>query len=372
MKEQKVREALQFLGDFKLEKTVESEQQGFRNRVKMAVTGSVAHPILGLTGAQELDQGRELLSCPIHHPKLNELMKAMPHWIQKFNLIPYQISERKGELKGLIAFYSPHAEGPGQMLLRFILRSKECVLRIQKLLPDLQQAFPELVCVSANIQPIPHAILEGPEEIILTQQKTIAHEMGRRFGRFQLKLMPNAFVQTNAKVATELYETAATWIRDEFRALKMLELFCGQGAFSFFVARALKDGNGFLKENSEIRGAEINPDAVAIANETARELGFENIKFKVLDATKVDAEFFDFTPNLILANPPRRGLADGVKIIQHQRPRYFLYSSCSIESLAADLKILSGEYVLRKIQVFDLFPHTEHFETLVLLEQRNT
>lgn len=350
-KENSIHAALNFLQSFELEPSVTSSPKGFRNRAKMTVTGTTDTPIIGLTGDEKLDEGRELLNCPIQHPKLNELIAAMPDFIRRGNLIPYQIENRQGELKGLIAFYSPLSN---QMYLRFVLRSKECVARIKKLLPSLQKQFPNLVCISVNIQPIPHAILEGQEEIILTEQTFIVHQLGT----LKLRLTPQAFVQTNASIATRLYKTASSWIAD-IHPRKMLELYCGNGAFSFFAASTV----------AEIMGIEINSDAVKTANESAREMELTHLTFKTVDVTNVETDILTFEPDLILANPPRRGLGEDVGLIERHSPKHFLYSSCSIETMADDIRKLSRNYQLHNIQLFDMFPHTEHFETLAWFER---
>jgi 23S rRNA (uracil747-C5)-methyltransferase len=327
-KEQSVRDALSFFPDWTLADSIPSPTQKFRNRAKMSVTGTLEKPIVGLVGQTPerrgaakkilrmdsllLDVGRELLACPIHHPELNRLIAAMPELIKEYRLIPYRIGKREGELKGLIAFYSPQSH---EMYLRFILRSKACIEAIKKLVPDLQKRFPTLTCISANIQPIPHAILEGPEEIILSERHSIVHQLAD----LRLQLSPQAFVQTNVEVATLLYQTAADWIR-EAQVDRVLELFCGQGAFSFFAARNAQ----------EFLGIEINSEAVQTANETAKQLGLIHLKFKQADATQVKEEIKTFRPDLILANPPRRGLSTGVALILESRPAQFLYSSCSI------------------------------------------
>ena len=314
----------------------------------MVVTGTSAEPIIGLMGEENLDQGRKILECPIHHPRLNEVIQALPEFISQFNLIPYQIESRKGELKGLILFYSPLSD---QMYLRFILRSKECVSRIQKLLPSLQKIFPFLTCVTANIQPIPHATLEGHEEIFITEQKWIEHGLDN----LVFHLAPQAFVQTNTEVATQLYQTAADWIA-ELRPEKMLELFCGQGAFSFFAAKSAK----------QILGIEINEDAVKTANETAKKLGLTHVSFQSMDAKNAPSIGAD----LILVNPPRRGLGESISIILQSQPEHLIYSSCSVTTLTKDLQILSDSYTIKKTNIFDMFPHTEHFEILALLERK--
>jgi 23S rRNA (uracil747-C5)-methyltransferase len=353
----------------KILEPIGSPEQEFRDRAKMVVTGTLEEPVIGLAGEADLDEGRELLSCPIHHPKLNELIAAMPEFILKYNLAPYRIADRRGELKGLIAFYSRQSD---QMYLRFILRSKDCVARIKKMLPTLLEKFPRLVCVSANIQPVPHAILEGPEEIVLTERASIDHG--------DLKLTPRAFVQTNGVIADQLYKTAASWIAEARGApssgttsapsklpasFKMLELFCGQGAFSFYAAKE-------SSRPTEILGIEINSDAVQTANETAKRLSFDFMKFQCEDATNVEdllEGIKSFRADLILANPPRRGLAQGLELLQKTKPQHILYSSCDVESLATDLKALSSEYHLERVQLFDMFPHTRHFETLVWLKR---
>jgi len=352
-KEAKVLETLGFFPEVPLEPSMGSLTQGFRNRVKLSVTGTLAEPIVGLLGpASELDDGRELLACPIHHPRLNELMAAMPALILKHRLVPYRIRERQGELKGLIAFHSPHSR---QTYLRFILRSEECIERIRDAIPELQDRFPHLKVVSANLQPIPHAILEGPEEVYLTEKRLIEH----RLGDLVLKLSPQAFVQTHVEGATQLYQAAARWI-GSIRPERMLELYCGQGAFSFFAA----------PEVGRIQGFEIHPDAVRVANETARELGLDHVSFKQADATYVEAEILSFRPDLVLVNPPRRGLGEGIHLIERAQPAHWIYSSCDIKTLASDLKKVQNGYELKRVQLFDLFPHTEHFETLVWLQRK--
>jgi 23S rRNA (uracil747-C5)-methyltransferase len=340
------------LGSLSLEPSTTSDPRGFRNRAKMSVTGTLESPIVGLVGEVALDQGRELLDCPIHHEKLNALLGRLPEYITTYQLTPYSIQEQGGELKGLIAFFSPESQ---QMYLRFVLRSQESVARIKKLIPVLQSEFPELVCISANVQPIAHAILEGPEELILTNQKTISH----RIGALELQLAPQAFVQTNFEVAKKLYQTAAEWIQ-EAGAIQMLELFSGQGAFSFFAERSVK----------KALGIEINKSAVKTANETAQSLGLSHVSFKCADVTQIDAEIEKFAPDLILVNPPRRGLTSSVELIRKSGAKNLIYSSCLLESLESDLGKLSDLYCVKKAKIFDMFPHTGHFESLVWLQSR--
>lgn len=317
----------------------------FRNKAKLVVTGTRDNPVIGLWGEKNPDSGRELLNCELHIPVINEVLKKLPAFIRTAALDPYQIASKKGELKGIILFYS---ESTQETYLRFVMRSKESIDRIRKHISTLG----EIACVSVNIQPVPHAILEGEEEIFITPLKAIRHKIGN----VVVSLGPRAFVQTNQIMAEKLYTTAAEWVKDN-HSEKFMELFCGQGAFSFFCAPYIQNGLGI----------EINPDAVVEANRTAKESKLWHLKFKSADAAKVEDEIINFNPDLILVNPPRRGLAGAVHLLLRQKPETIIYSSCNHETLCEDIRQLESSYKIRRIKIFDMFANSSHFETLVEL-----
>ena len=74
-------------------------------------------------------------------------------------------------------------------------------------------------------------------------------------------------------------------------------------------------------------------------------------------------------PDTILVNPPRKGLGGALELVKNSDARYVIYSSCNYETLAEDLKKMSACYQIQKIKIFDMFPQTKHFETLVLLKK---
>lgn len=325
--------------------SVVSEPFAFRNKAKFVVTGTVENPLIGLLE-------KEILNCPVHVREINDALPLIKKFITTSKLVPYQIETKKGELKGLILFYSRETK---EMYLRFICRSQEPVTRIIKHQQELLKEIPELKVISVNVQPIPHAILEGEEEIFITSESSLHH----RLGPVEMRLGPRAFVQTNQDVAKNLYQTAALWIKEN-KTKRFLELFCGQGAFSFFAASSIEAGLGI----------EINPDAIKEANATATRQGLHHLKFISRDAGKVQNEIDSFGPDLLLVNPPRRGLSQTVDLLMKAKPQTIIYSSCSHESLGSDLKKLDPLYSIRRIQLFDMFPQTNHFETLVELVRR--
>ncbi len=318
----------------------------FRDKIKLTVTGSVEHPVIGLL-QEDLSSAVELLDCPVQAESLNTELPALKDFITRWRLTPYDILQRTGELKGLILSHSPTT---GERMIRFVLRSKESLDRVRQGLPELT-AFK---VVSVNLQPIPHALLEGPEEIILSQQQTLLH----RANTIDLHFSPQSFMQTNSVVAQHLYATAVEWLTP-WRQEKVLDLFCGVGGFALHLAQA----------GHQVHGVEINAAAVENANMSARTLDLAAL-FTASAAEKISALWEKWDPQIVVVNPPRRGLGSSLELIQQKRPAVLLYSSCSHESLGADLNALGSSYFASRTKIFDMFPNTHHFESLTLLVRR--
>ncbi len=74
-------------------------------------------------------------------------------------------------------------------------------------------------------------------------------------------------------------------------------------------------------------------------------------------------------PDLVIVNPPRRGIGKELaKFLNEMQPHFILYSSCNAISMGKDLQHLTN-YKLTQIQLFDMFPHTAHYEALILLKR---
>lgn len=69
-------------------------------------------------------------------------------------------------------------------------------------------------------------------------------------------------------------------------------------------------------------------------------------------------------------NPPRRGIGHELcDYLNRMAPGYILYSSCNALSMAKDLAMLP-DYRVERVQLFDMFPHTAHYEVLTLLVRK--
>lgn len=75
--------------------------------------------------------------------------------------------------------------------------------------------------------------------------------------------------------------------------------------------------------------------------------------------------------DILLLDPPRKGFENLPQWVQAYKPKYLLYVSCDPVTLMRDIKNLPVKFTLKKIQLFDMFPGSYHFESLVLLELKN-
>ena len=325
--------------------TVAGPESGFRNKAKMAVGGSVHAPTLGILDRDLV--GIDLRDCGLHSLGLTSALDRIADWISSAGLAPYDVGTRSGELKHVLLTESPD----GELLLRLVMRSTALEARVRSRLPALVDALPLLRVVTINVQPEHKAVLEGEREIVLTEQATLSMRLATGV---TLRLGPKAFFQTNTAIAEALYEQARTWV-DGLEVRTIWDLYCGVGGFALHLA-----GPG-----REVLGVEVSADAISAAQSSAGELCVD-ARFVAADATAY-AISAGVVPDLVVVNPPRRGIGPGLAgWLETSGVRHVVYSSCNAESLARDLALIPS---LRPVaaRVLDMFPHTTHYEVIVLL-----
>lgn len=320
-----------------------SPQAAFRNKAKMVVTGTVDEPRLGIVSPD--GTGVDLRDCGLHTPGIVAALGVLAEFVTTAALAPYDIAARRGELKHLLVTESPD----GELMVRFVLRSTEAHTRIVKHLPALRAALPQLRVASLNLQSEHKAVLEGEQEILLTEAATLP----MRVNDIVLQLRPQGFFQTNTAMAAALYARAEAWIAEAAPAT-VLDLYCGVGGFALHAART----------GARAHGVEVSAEAVEGARLAAAEAGLtDRVRFTAADATGIAA----LEPaELVVVNPPRRGIGPELAGWLEAHADRVVYSSCNPVSLARDLAAMPS---LRpgSAQLVDMFPHTGHGEVLVTL-----
>lgn len=404
-KEARVRELLSPWPELRWLAPFTSAESGFRNKAKLVVGGSITDPTLGILGSN--GQGIDLRECGLYEAELAATFPVLADFIARAQLTPFDVPTGRGELKNIIISISPSRE----LMIRFVLRSTEAVVRIRKHLGWLRDQLPHVAVATVNLLPERKAVPEGREEIILTEQEVLP----MRLGSVTLYLRPQSFFQTNTPVARGLYQQARIWVdslidddvqgyehprsisgterpaagsshdvrgagsqshqiiplssrtsaTDELGApLRLWDLYCGVGGFALHCAGP----------HREVFGVEISEQAIESARLAAHELHSATpetgpIHFLAGDAHAA-ARQTQGSPDVVVVNPPRRGIGKLAEWINNSPARHLIYSSCNPVTLAKDLANMPG-FAPREVRVFDMFPQTTHTETMVLASRRN-
>lgn len=346
-KEQHCRALLAHVAGLQWLPAVPSAEAGFRNKAKMVVGGTLAEPTLGILDAA--GAGVDLRGCALYPAELRASLPALAAFVTRAGLTPYDVTRRTGELKHVLVTISPD----GDLMVRFVLRSRESLARIRKHLPTLLHEVPRLVVVSANLLPQHKAVLEGEQEIVLTAQESLP----MRLDGLTVHLRPQSFFQTSTEVAVVLYRQVRDWVA-ELAPASLWDLYCGVGGFALHCAAPGRD----------VVGIETSAEAVASARVSAREAGLSGVRFEVDDAAAFARQAPE-APELVIVNPPRRGIGpDLCAWLEASRVPHLVYSSCRAESLAMDLARMPS-WRPRRARLLDMFPHTWHYELVTLLER---
>lgn len=171
-----------------------------------------------------------------------------------------------------------------------------------------------------------------------------------------------AFSQVNNSINEKLVK-AVTDIAVKTNPNTASELYSGSGNFSFELLAHLK--------SLSLECAELNADLTQYATKKILELGLQK---RALTFTADCDHFVQRRPlsnDFILLDPPRAGCSEIViQKLAEAQPKNIVYVSCHPVYLARDLKRLfqlQPNYKIEKLQIFDMFPQTDHFETLVHL-----
>ena len=330
----------------------------YRNKGEYAIATDKATntPVIGLCEANS-HRVVQVEDCLLQHPLSVQVLRAVSRWMQ-INCISAWDS-------------APKSEGGPRYLVTRVTHSGDVMAVIcttGRKIPNtgnLQDMINEETggklrsLYQLTLAPKPAHALDGHCRLIAG--KAVLHDklMGLTFD-----LSPQTFFQVNTELTEVLYGEAlkaASLTGDEL----VLDAYCGAGTISLALAREAKHVVGVEVNEKAIENARANAERNHLADKT---------EFYAGDAAEVVLDLFDkgFRPDVIVVDPPRKGVeASLLEAMVRCASERIVYVSCNPATLARDLKILlaDGSYQLDYAQPVDMFAHTEHVETVVLLSK---
>lgn len=306
--------------------------------------------LLGLKRKNRWDKVMNLQECHLLSPEAPKLLDAVHAWALKQNLEPYNLHKQQGFLRHLVV-----REGKNTKDRLVLLVTNPGKLPGKSFVDAVLSAYPATsILWGVNQKPADVAKTEKLEK--LHGDDHITDEvLGRKF-----RISPYSFFQTNTRGAGKLYGLLRDWLKD-LSAKHVLDLYCGSGAITLCVSDLCE----------RVLGVEVIESAVLDARHNAQANGVKTADFMtakteellpVLAAQNLEVD-------VVITDPPRSGMhPDALKALKTLNAPYVLYVSCNPKALAEDIRRLGDYYVLTRAECVDLFPHTDHVETVALLK----
>ena len=294
-------------------------------------------------------------SCNIEDELADKIIGTIAKLAKSFKMPIYDEDRRTGVLR--------------HVMIRRGYVSKEIMVVIvtgSKVFPskanfvkELRKIHPEITTVIHNINDKKTSMVLGDKESTIYGKGYIVDElMGYKF-----KISSKSFYQINSAQTEVLYKKVLEFA--DFKGNEeIIDAYCGIGTIGISASKSVKS----------VIGVELNKAAVKDAIINAKLNEIKNISFVLADASdymvklaasgkKIDA---------VIMDPPRSGSDERfLKSIEILKPEKVIYVSCDPKTLARDLKYITNHgYKAKKAVAVDMFPLTDHVETVVLLSQR--
>lgn len=290
--------------------------------------------------------------CMIEDKKADEIIVSIRKLIKDFKIQPYNEYRDIGLLRHVLIKRGFKTNE----IMVVLVTTKPILPAKNNFVKALLKLHPEITTIIQNVNPNRTSMILGKQEKVLYGNGTITDVLCD----CKFRISAKSFYQINPVQTEVLYNKAI-----EFANLSgeetIIDAYCGIGTIGLIASKHVKN----------VIGVEVNNDAVRDAISNARLNSIKNAYFYNADAGEfmVDVAHEGEKVDVVFMDPPRAGSdINFLSSLVTLSPKKVVYISCNPETLARDLKYLTAHnYIVMKIQPVDMFPHTNHVETVVTL-----
>jgi tRNA/tmRNA/rRNA uracil-C5-methylase (TrmA/RlmC/RlmD family) len=202
-----------------------------------------------------------------------------------------------------------------------------------------------------------------PDEPLTFKKLFGVEQLAVAFEDCRYMFHPTSFSQVNAAMVPVMLRQARALLRPS-PDQQLMDLYCGYGLFSHFLAPDFK----------QVLGIDAGVDSVRAATANGRFNSKRGGRTKFM-AHRITSGFLaqllnsSAAPDAVLLDPPRQGPQAGViPALSASRPRAVLHIFCGVDQIPAALKEWrTGGYEVRRVVPLDMFPGTINLEVMILL-----
>jgi 23S rRNA (uracil1939-C5)-methyltransferase len=334
---------------------------GFRSKAAF-VFGTAPHG--GLVMGHYAASSKRIVSveeCPVHAERANRIAFALRDRLARAGV---RAADAESGLVRHVVVRTNEDESEAVAML--VVTRNDKVLRppIRAFLASADR--PEGFCVNVNDKPGPYMI--GPDTIQIDGRSHVREKAVRSGGRnvppLTFLVSPIAFFQSNVGAARQMIRLVTEGLRG---ANRVLDLYSGSGLFALPLAFAGATVTAIEENRLAVEDLKSNTRLNRIPDGRIRP-----VCGRVEDVlARVSREPWD----AVVLDPPRDGCAPQVMeaVFERIAPGRAVYVSCNPDRLAADLpQVRRMGYRAARIQAVDMFPHTDHIETIVVLHREDS
>eukprot|EP00127_Corallochytrium_limacisporum_P005038 Clim_evm34s197 gene=Clim_evmTU34s197 len=192
----------------------------------------------------------------------------------------------------------------------------------------------------------------------------------------KFRVSPTAFFQVNRPASNVLYDKIREFATEgiDVSTSVLFDVCCGTGTIGLAMAKSFKLVHGFEIVKDAIDDAKKNADMNGITNVEYHVGKAEETVFPVTQEHKTDKV-------VAVVDPPRAGLH--VSLVRYLRTtdsiERLVFVSCDVKQAARNFvdlcrppsqRFKGRPFEIKKIVLVDMFPHTNHFETVLQFERK--
>lgn len=301
--------------------------------------------------------------CPVEAPGARQILNGIAREAERLHIPAFNEDKHLGLLRYAVVRCGWRTD---QVMVTLVTAQRD--------LPHAQEFFEAVAALDPHIVTVAQNINGRPGNAILGEETRIVY--GAECMRDQLlgcefDISPTAFYQTNPQQTELLYQLAIDGM-DLQQGDILMDAYCGSGTIGLCAAKDAQDrGVGIM-----LLGVERNPAGIADARRNAELNGLtRSAWFMADDATDyiLDAADNNERVDVLSIDPPRAGSTpEFLEAACALKPRRITYISCNPTTQERDLhQLLDGGYRLLKITPVDMFPHTDHTETVAVLSRKS-
>lgn len=348
----------QLMGEYgKINKIITmDEPYDYRNKIHSTVSYGKKGEIISGIYEEYTHRVIPIDRCIIQDPRADAIIGSIRELMKSFKMKPFDEDTGQGFLRHILVKTGFASE----QIMVVLVVSTTIFPSKNNFIKALLKKHPEITTIVMNVNNRKTSVVLGNTEKILYGKGTIEDTLcGQVF-----QISPKSFYQINPIQTKKLYTKAIDMSKLDQNEV-VLDAYCGIGTIALILSSKVK----------KVIGVELNKDALKDAIKNAKRNNIKNTHFYQGDAGEFMVGMANSKQRIdtVFMDPPRSGSDEKfLSSIVKLGPKKVVYISCNPVTQARDLKYLTKHgYKVEEIQPVDMFPHTYHVESVVLITRKD-